>query len=459
MQVPTGEMSQWIYSLIFTSLQLWGTLHSSSFATPSPAHSPPVLNIHSRSENSVVFICKVTQGNPGVLFMLYRFREMVDYHELQSGAEEVQFTVRINEENTDKLFCCLYKDHQGHYSAFSPYLRLKPHTDPSPTLSLPPFPRPFLSVVPSTGEVKRGGTLSFSCSLPSPTPEQQSSGSSLANKPVSFFLLRKTEQTEAAWVEQLPRASLMSSPDTQTGVFTVGPVERGDDGQFSCIYQISNKEQLVNSTVSNIIQVTIRDMLPLPTLALDQRADVQHLLCTGSAAYPGAVFFLYLAESEHPITTIRAKTSHHQVTFQIPVQETPVASYQCQYSFMLERKWSQSERSKSLSITTGLHPPTTDVQHLDWPLLVGSLSAVLLFLCSVVLVVVLTHRKVKSSAEMEKKRQEAKFWTQIHAKDHPVDLTLRCSSFNSQEWSNGETEMASRFPTWNSHSTFTTVNS
>lgn len=49
-----------------------------------------------------------------------------------------------------------------------------------------------------------------------------------------------------------------------------------------------------------------------------------------------------------------------------------------------------------------------DVQHLDWPLLVGSLSAVLLFLCSVVLVVVLTHRKGISHMNLL-------FFTNIHS--------------------------------------------
>lgn len=45
--------------------------------------------------------------------------------ELPSGAEEVQFTVRVKEEALGEFFCCLYKDRGGRYSAFSPYLQLE----------------------------------------------------------------------------------------------------------------------------------------------------------------------------------------------------------------------------------------------------------------------------------------------------------------------------------------------
>ncbi|XP_068448211.1 uncharacterized protein [Clinocottus analis] len=70
----------------------------------------------------------------------------------------------------------------------------------------------------------------------------------------------------------------------------------------------------------------------------------------------------------------------------------------------------------------------------------------------------MAHRKVKAAAEEKKKRQEAQFWTQVHAKDHVVDLTLRHTSFTSQEWAGPDTptDTASRSPLWNSHSTFTT---
>ncbi|XP_031141777.1 uncharacterized protein LOC116040500 isoform X2 [Sander lucioperca] len=326
MQVVSGGQSLWMYTLLFTSLQLWGRLSASTSSPPLPA---PKLDIYSRSKSAVVLVCQAPEGHRGVNFMLYRTREKVDSQELQSGAEEVQFTVRVNEGNSVQLFCCLYKDQDGHYSVFSPYLQLE-HTG---------------------------------------------------------------------------------------------------------------------------------DALPVPTLVVQQQTDVWHLLCTGSAAYPGAVFSLYLADIELPIATHRATLLDHQATFPVPVQDAPVAFYQCQYDVLLGRKWSSSERSLSLAVTRGIPPPsTTDLSGVDWPLVLGSFSAVVLFICSVALVVVVAHRKVKAAAEEKKKRQEAQFWTQVHAKDHVVDLTLRRTRFPSQEWASVDTttETGSRSPLWNSLSTFTT---
>ncbi|XP_071359394.1 uncharacterized protein [Trachinotus anak] len=384
--------------------------------------------------------------------MLYRFREKVDSQELQPGAEEVQFTVRVPEEDLGELFCCLYKDQGGRYSAFSPYLQLEQEKETAPTRSIPSFPPPVLSVEPSTGVVKPGDMLSFCCSLPAPPQSQSHSGYS--NKPVTFLLLRTAEQTGAKSVTLQPQASQVSSPEPQPGVFTVGPVRGGEEGEYTCIYQITKKRRLVNSTVSNMVQVTVTDVLPLPTLVLQQQTDVWHFLCTGSPSYPGAVFSLYLADSELPIATHHARVIHHQATFPIPVQDALVVLYQCQYSVHLGKKWSNSERSRPLAVTRGNSPPPSS--GVDWPLVLGSFSAVVLLLCSVALVVVVAHRKVKAAAEKKRKRQEAQFWTQVHAKDHVVDLTLRRSSFTSQDWAGGDTETASRSPLWNSLSTFTT---
>lgn len=94
-------------------------------------------------------------------------------------------------------------------------------------------------------------------------------------------------------------------------------------------------------------------MLPVPTLVLQQQTDIWHLLCTGSPAYPGAVFSLYLADKDLPVATYHAKVIHHEAAFPVPVQDTSVASYQCLYSVLLGRKWSDSERSLPLAVTKG----------------------------------------------------------------------------------------------------------
>ncbi|XP_029365005.1 uncharacterized protein LOC115047913 isoform X2 [Echeneis naucrates] len=388
--------------------------------------------------------------------MLYQFREKVDSIELQSGAEEAQFTVRVQEENLGQLFCCLYKDQEGRYSAFSPYLQLETQKDAAPTRSMPSFPPPVLTVKPSTGVVKPGDMLSFNCSVPAP-PSQSRFQSGHTNKPMTFLLLKAGEQTGETSAVLQPLASQASSPQPQPGHFALGPVTRGEAGEYACIYQIVKKRRLVNSTLSNVVQVSVTDALPPATLVLQQQTDAWHLLCTGSPAYTGAVFSLYLADSEVPIATQRAKMIHHQSAFPVPVQEALMVSYQCQYSVLLGKNWAHSERSRPLTVTRGTSAPSSpDLSDVDWPLILGSFSAVVLLLCSVALVVVVAHRRVKAAAEKRKKRQDAQFWTQVHAKDHIVDLTLRHSGFTSQEWADGETETASRSQMWNSLSTFTT---
>ncbi|XP_044195731.1 uncharacterized protein LOC122972582 [Thunnus albacares] len=455
MQVVSGERSLWIYTLLFTSLQLWGRLSAS---TSSPNLPPPQLDIHSRSRDSVVLICGVPKGYTGVVFMLYRLRERVDSQELQSGAEQALFTVRIEEGDSaqHKLFCCLYRNQQNLYSAFSPYLQIDQLEATAPPRSIPSAPPPVLSVEPSAGVVKHGDMLTFSCSVPALLPQSQSQSTS-KQKQVSFLLLRTAEGTGETTVIQQPQGSKVSNPEPQSGVFSVGPVRGGEDGEYTCLYQTTRRRRLVNSTVSNVVQVTITDVLPVPTLVLQQQTAVWRLLCMGSPSYPGAVFSLYLADHDVPVATLHAKVIHHEVAFPMPVQDSSVSWYRCQYSVLLGGKWSHSELSLPLAITGGVSPTSsTDFLGVDWPLVLGCFSAVVLFLCSVALVVMVARRKVKAAAEEKKKRQDEQFWTQVHAKDHVVDLPL--SNFASQEWACGDstTETTSRSPLWNSLSTFTT---
>ncbi|XP_023256687.1 uncharacterized protein LOC111650962 [Seriola lalandi dorsalis] len=450
MQVVSGGRSLWIYTLIFTPLQLWGRLSAS---TSSPTLPAPTLNISLRSKDSVTLICKVPEGHHGVLFMLYKIRENVDSQELQSGIEEVKFTFRVPEMDSGELFCCLYKDQGGRYSAFSPYLRLEQQRETAPTRPIPSFPSPVLSMEPSTGVVKRGDMLTFSCSVPDLSSQTQSQ-SDYNNKPDTFLLLKTAELTGTTSIIPQPQASQVSSPELQPGVFTVGPVRGEEEGEYTCIYQITKKRRLVNSTVSNVVQVTVTDLLPLPTLVLQQQTDVWHLLCTGSPAYPGAVFYLYLADNEDPIATHHAKVIHHQATFPVPVQETLVVSYECRYRVLLGKKWSDSELSHPLAVTGGISLPSSlDLSGVDWPLVLGSFAAVLLFLCLVLLVVLLALRKENAAAEKKNKRLDTPLWAQGNAMDPNGELSHGCSSF-TQDWANGDTETASRSPLSNSFSTF-----
>ncbi|KAM7394098.1 hypothetical protein PAMP_020918 [Pampus punctatissimus] len=336
MQVVCGERSLWIYTL-FTSLQLWGRLSAS---TSSPILPAPTLDIYLRSKESVVLICHVPEGYTGVFFMLYRFKDKVDSQELQSDVEQVLFTVRVKEGESveHELYCCLYKNQQNLYSAFSPYLQIEDLKASAPTSSIPSFPPPVLSVEPSAGVVKHGGMLSFSCSVPALPPQSLSQSNSAEYNPVSFLLLRAPEGTGSTSIIYQPQTSQVSNFKPQQAVFSVGPVRGGEDGKYSCLYQITRKIGLV---------------LPVPTLVLQQHTEVWHLLCLGSPAYPGAVFSLYLADNNLPVATHYAKVIHHEAVFPVPVQDTSVALYQCQYSVLLGTKWSNSERSFPLAVTKG----------------------------------------------------------------------------------------------------------
>lgn len=117
------------------------------------------------------------------------------------------------------------------------------------------MPSPVLSVNPSTSQVKRGDTLSFSCSVP--VPPQSQSRSNLGNRPMTFLLLRAAKQPGATSVILQPQASLVSNHDPQPGVFTVGPVTGGEEGEYTCLYQVNSRRGLVNSTVSNTVLISI----------------------------------------------------------------------------------------------------------------------------------------------------------------------------------------------------------
>ncbi|XP_055014573.1 uncharacterized protein LOC110172651 isoform X2 [Boleophthalmus pectinirostris] len=236
--------------------------------------------------------------------------------------------------------------------------------------------------------------------------------------------------------------------------FTVRPSDASQRELYCCLYKTMDRY----SGFSPYLEINWqRDLLPTPTLILDKQSDVWHLLCRGSPAYPGAGFSLYLQGHDLPVESYQAKLTEHRAIFSVPVQDTPVALYQCEYRVLLGRQWSQSERSLPLSMSQGnSSAPTADSFGVDWPLVLGSLSAVVLFLCSLALLIVMLHRKMKAAADAKKKREEAQFWTQVHGKDHIVDLTLPRQSFTSQDWTNGHTDSAQTSHLWNPLSTFTT---
>lgn len=106
-------------------------------------------------------------------------------------------------------------------------------------------------------------------------------------------------------------------------------------------------------TVALMYCCMFTDLLPKPTLVLQQQKEVWHLLCAGSPSYPGGVYSLYLGTDQLPVATHSVASTHHQVTFSVPVQDMSAGLYQCQYSVLLGKKWSHSDRSFPLVITRG----------------------------------------------------------------------------------------------------------
>ncbi|KAG7281655.1 hypothetical protein CRUP_019167 [Coryphaenoides rupestris] len=361
-------------------------------ATRADTLPPPVLSVSSRSRDHVTLVCRAPPGQQGVLFNLYRFR--------QKGSGEAEF--RLSDEmaaaaaaadSQQQHYCCLYKNTMGLYSAFSPYLTLEQPPQPppgaAPTASPVPPPSPVLSVEPPGGRVRRGQTLSFHCSLPAETQSQY------GPRPLTFLLVKTALVSGETSLVLQPEANQMPNSMTpQLRAFSLGPVQGGEGGSYVCMYQFSsNRRRLVNSTVSNVIQVTVTDLLPRPTLTLQQQPGslgVWHLSCRGSAAYPGSLFSLYRADSKQTVAAHQAPRSGHRTAFPIPVQDQETARYECRYSTLLGNHWSDSERSLPVEVTRGAGLSSSGV---DWPLLAGSFSAVVLFMAVVLLVVFVVQRK------------------------------------------------------------------
>ncbi|KAK6300669.1 hypothetical protein J4Q44_G00287670 [Coregonus suidteri] len=462
MLVCRYHLSRWIFVLLICYLQFWDTVSSD----PHPAIPPtPSLTQASSVGNTilgaVVLVCQAPEGPGGTLFRLHRVKKLVDSITFPSERQEARFTVRVKEDSAQEdIYCCLYQNSQGMYSSYSHYMTLKQQASPR---ALPPPPPPLLppllSVDPPGGQVKRGQTLSFHCSPPPPHSQQ-------SPKPEAFLLLWTAKATGDSVV--YPQASLASRSTAQTGAFRLGPVRGGEGGSYTCLYQVTVPRQgPTNSTASHPVLVTVTELLPVPTLSLQRQAGEWALVCTGSPAFPGARFSLYQLGSSFPDATRSAPVTRHRALFalsSLPAQDGPLSDqYQCQYSALLGAEWSHSERSPPLAVsrviekTTTSPPSSPGLTGVDWPLVLGSLSALVLFITAMVGMGVAVQRKVKAMAEEKRKREGALLWAKLHSGDHVLDLTLKRVSITSQEWGNDDraAETAfSRSPPWRTPSTF-----
>ncbi|XP_045547060.1 uncharacterized protein isoform X2 [Salmo salar] len=412
MLVCRYHLSLWIFVLLICYLQLWDTVSSDLLSVPPPTPSLTQAPVGNTVLGAVVLVCRAPEGPGGILFRLHRVKKLVDTMTFPSERQEAQFTVRVREDSPrEGLYCCLYQNSQGIYSPYSHYLTLKQQGVASPRAPPPPPPPsllpPLLSVDPPDGQVKRGQTLSFHCSPPPPHSQQ-------SPKPEAFLLLRTAKATGHSMGSSMvhPQASLVSHSTAQTGAFHLGPVRGGEGGSYTCLYQVTVPRQgPANSTASHPVLVTVTELLPVPTLSLQSQAGEWALVCTGSPAFPGARFSLYRLGSTFPDATRSAPATRHRALFVLSSQDGPLSDqYQCQYSSLLGAEWSHSERSPLLAVprvieNTTISPPSSPgLTGVDWPLVLGCLSVVVLFFIVLVGVGVAVQRKVKVIVEEKRKR-------------------------------------------------------
>lgn len=97
--------------------------------------------------------------------------------------------------------------------------------------------------------------ITFSCLIASPLPQNHRPASN--SKAMTFVLLRTTEGTGEASVIPAPPAGQASNLEASPGVFSVGPVREQEEGEYTCVYQVSQEMGHINSTVSNKVRITV----------------------------------------------------------------------------------------------------------------------------------------------------------------------------------------------------------
>ncbi|KAJ8264031.1 hypothetical protein GJAV_G00144290 [Gymnothorax javanicus] len=418
--------------LVSCSLSLWGSVCSINSLASSPP--PPSLTDQILPGGAAVDLhCQAPDGHTGVLFHLYRLRELLDEAVFQQGSREAVFRLRAEAGTGQDYYCCMYQDPQGRWSPFSPYMR--------PDGLVPPLlPQPSLWVEPRSGQVHPGQSLSFHCSAP---PSQSPA-------PQAFFLQRKGAESGGSLAVPVSLVSQNTRGLGSEASFSVGPVRAGEDGEYSCFYQVLLPGAgYANSSSSTPVRITVSEWLPRPVISLlspDPGEEGVTVQCSGPQAYPGAQFTLFRLGSSIPAATRRAGLAHHDAYFSLPALQPRPQPYQCQYSVRVGQEWRESERSLPLTvpgssgtnfISTAVSTPTSPPLSSggpDWPLIAGCVSAALLFLAVLAGLAVAVHRRVKALAEKKKRREEDRFWKHLHSTDHTLDLTLRHANIGTQEF-------------------------
>ncbi|XP_059416855.1 alpha-1B-glycoprotein-like [Carassius carassius] len=390
---------------LLTALIILTPHFSAAEYTAPPA---PTLTQTAIRTSSVKLLCQAPEGYGGLVFKLFKMRELIDKVEHSTEQQRAVFILRGKDTEKDDQYCCQYDN-----SMISFYMQ------PEQKVGSPPSPQ--LVVEPSSGNVSPGDTLSFHCQAPADHQKRS---------PEAFLLLRRAKGTPSSMVA--PAQLVSQSHDAHFSVKTKG---REDGGDYVCLYQLkSQKTGQVNSTASQPVHITVIE-LPVPTLSLSRHKG-EVLECVGSPSYPQGYFSLFRVGVLSPEATHQASLIQYSARFPIPIRYERGAQYQCQYSVSLGNTKAYSKMSSPVTIPciTGYHVCTSSsTGNTDLALIVGSVSAAVLFLTVVVILGFAIHRHFKNMSERRRQRDQEKFWQHVHSRDHIVDLTLQRVDIGTEE--------------------------
>ncbi|XP_017577595.1 killer cell immunoglobulin-like receptor 3DL2 isoform X2 [Pygocentrus nattereri] len=396
-------------------------------AAPSPI-TPPHLSVKPPAGDVLPgkvldFHCQApspSPGNPPLIFLLMRRLSEADSDQEVGRSTDPYFRVGPVSQADSGTYTCIYQLTLPEGVQISA---------PSPPVSIKitgPITPPHLSVTPPAGHVLPDKVLDFHCQAPSPSP---------GNPPPIFLLMRRLSGADSD--QEVGRSS---DPN-----FRVGPVSQADSGTYTCIYQLNLPEGVQMSASSPPVSIKITAHLPAPLLS-SSHEDM--LLCTGSPSYPGAHFSLYHQGAKIPIETQQALVVKHSAQFAVKAE----GWYQCQYSVLLGTVWAHSERSSALKLPcttgspscspSGYTPPPTGGK-VDLALIIGSVSAALLFLLVLIILGFAVHKHAKAAAAKRRQSEQDTFWKQFYFKDHIVDLTLQRINTSPAEFSGAGNERIS----------------
>ncbi|XP_026070131.1 alpha-1B-glycoprotein [Carassius auratus] len=390
---------------LLTALIILTPHFSAAEYTAPPA---PTLTQTAIRTSSVKLLCQAPEGYGGLVFKLFKMRELIDKVEHSAEQQRAVFILKGKDTEKDDQYCCQYDN-----SMFSFYMQ--------PEQKVGPPPSPQLVVEPSSGNVSPGDTLSFHCRAP---PDHQK------RSPEAFLLLRRAKGTPGSMVA--PAQLVSQSNEAHFNVKTKG---REDGGDYVCLYQLkSQKTGQVNSTASQPVHITVIE-LPVPTLSLSRHKG-EVLECVGSPSYPQSYFSLFRVGVLSPEATHQASPIQYSARFPIPIRYERGVQYQCQYSVSLGNTKAYSKMSSPVTIPciTGYHVCTSSsTGNTDLALIVGSVSAGVLFLTVVVILGFAIHRHFQKMSERRRQRDQEKFWQHVHSRDHIVDLTLQRVDIGTEE--------------------------